>query len=155
LSVNVTDYVARFLINNLKIKLMKSKKKISALLAIAFITLSSFSLSVTDIIDNISTAIRAGNAKELAKFFNTNIDVTIPGYEGVYSKTQAEQIIKGFFTTHPPKSFSIIHQGASKDGSQYSIGNYASDKKSFRSYFLLKKTNEQFLLHQLRFEPED
>ncbi|MBU0487683.1 MAG: DUF4783 domain-containing protein [Bacteroidetes bacterium] len=132
------------------------RKSFMLILSVAVIVCTfGFVSSPKGITDDISAAIRTGNAKELAKFFNSSIDVSIPGYEGIYSKVQAEQIMKDFFAKQVPKSFTIIHQGASKDGSQYSIGNYTTEKQTFRTYFLLKKTGEKFLLQQLRFEVEE
>lgn len=105
--------------------------------------------------EEVSNAIKAGNATMLAKYFNNTLDLVVPGQEITCSKTQAEQILKDFFQKNPPKSFKINHQGASKDGSQFSIGTYVSTAdKSFRTYFLLKKSGANMLIQQLQFEAE-
>lgn len=105
--------------------------------------------------EEVSNAIKAGNATMLAKYFNNTLDLVVPGQEITCSKTQAEQILKDFFQKNPPKSFKINHQGASKDGSQFSIGTYVSAAdKSFRTYFLLKKSGANMLIQQLQFEAE-
>lgn len=105
--------------------------------------------------EEISNTIKAGNAAALAKYFNNTLDLVVPGMEITCSKTQAEQILKDFFQKNPPKSFKINHQGASKDGSQFSIGTYVSTgDKSFRTYFLLKKSGANMLIQQLQFEAE-
>jgi hypothetical protein len=105
--------------------------------------------------EEIGIAIKAGNAAVLAKYFNNTLDLVVPGQELTCSKTQAEQILKDFFQKNPPKSFKINHQGASKDGSQFSIGTYVSTAdKSFRTYFLLKKSGTSMLIQQLQFEAE-
>jgi len=105
--------------------------------------------------EEVSNAIKLGNASALAKYFNTSLDLVVPGQEITCSKTQAEQILKDFFQKNPPKSFKINHQGASKDGSQFSIGTYISTAdKSFRTYFLLKKSGANTLIQQLQFETE-
>jgi hypothetical protein len=127
-----------------------------------FITLFSFSFGAfadnppaTNIEEEVATAIRSGNAAALARNFNNTVDLVVPGQEISCSKTQAEQIVKDFFQKNPPKSFKINHQGASKDGSQFSIGTYVSTgNKSFRTYFLLKKSGPGLLIHQLQFEAE-
>lgn len=134
---------------------MKNTLKITF---VFFITLNVLFVStnvVAGITDEISTAIKTGNSKELSKYFASNVDLTLPGYEGVYSKAQAELIVKEFFNKNTPKSFSIIHQGASKDGSQYSIGNLVSGNGKYRTYFLLKKSADKFVIQQLRFETEE
>ena len=108
-----------------------------------------------DIAEDIAAAIRAGNAKELSKHFNKNIDLTIPGNEGVYSQVQAEMILKDFFDKHPIKSFSILHKGTSKDGARYAIGNLITEKGSFRTYFYMKKKSDKYYIHEFSLSVED
>jgi len=98
----------------------------------------------------VASAIQAGNAVEISKYFNSMIDLTLPGYDDSYSKTQAGQIMKEFFSQNPVKSFKITRQGSSPDGSQYSIGSLDTGKKVFRVYFLIKSVNGQNLVHQLQ-----
>ena len=98
----------------------------------------------------VASAIQAGSATEVAKYFNAMIDLTLPGYDDTYSKTQAGQIMKEFFSQNPVKSFKITRQGSSPDGSQYSIGSLDTGKKVFRVYFLIKSVNGQNLVHQLQ-----
>jgi hypothetical protein len=126
------------------------------LLFIATISVSlSFAIynnTSEDIISEISAAIKSGNAANVSKYFNTTIDLTVPSGEGTFSKTQAEQILKDFFTKNPPKTFTINHQGASNDGSLFAIGTYVSGSTSYRSYFLLKKVAAGYCIQQLEFE---
>lgn len=134
------------------------QKKIPFIVFIASIVLLFFSFTNPDqnVTEEIIIAIRSGNSRELSKHFNNNINLTVPGYEGVYSKAQSEIILKEFFSKFTPKSFNIIHQGVSKDGSQYSIGNLETTNNTmFRSYFLLKKHSDRFFLQQLRFESDN
>jgi hypothetical protein len=100
----------------------------------------------------ITEAIRKGNSSELSSYFASTIDLTVPGKEGSFSKAQAEQIVKDFFTQNPPKSFTIKHNGSSNDGSQYSVGTYITAKSAYRSYFLIKNVSGKFYLLQLQFE---
>jgi hypothetical protein len=105
--------------------------------------------------NDIARLIKNGNSSELAKHFNVTLQLTLPGNEGRYSRTQAELIIREFFSKYPPKSFDISHQGSSSDGSKYYIGVYKSNKTTFRSYFLIRQVSEKALIHQLRFEEDD
>ena len=128
--------------------------KITALLT-SFLIFSSITFATLDVVDDIAIAIRSGNAKELSKYFNTNIDLNIPGNEGVYSKAQAELILKDFFAKHPLKSFSILHQGSSKDGARYAIGNLVTEKGTFRTYFYMKKKSDRYYIHEFSLSVED
>ena len=109
-----------------------------------------------DIPDNVASAVKTGNASNVAKFFSANVDVKILDKEDVYSKAQAELILKDFFSKNPIKSFSVIHKGTAKNGDQFSIGTYeTSAGKKFRTYFLFKKEGAGLTIQQLRFETQD
>jgi len=87
--------------------------------------------------EGISLAFKAGNSVELAKYFNSNIELVVLQNEDLYSKIQAERILRDFFKTYPPKKFSILHYGGKED-SKYSIAELVTDNTTFRVYFLLK-----------------
>ena len=134
---------------------MKSLKKALPLIIIfSFIfNLGSFSLS-QEIPNDISIAFKVGSAKELAKYFNSTIELVILDKEDVYSNIQAEQIVDNFFTDHYPKSFEFIHKGG-KEESLYAIGKLVTFNGTFRVYILIKVKNDKPFIHQLRIETEN
>ena len=108
-----------------------------------------------DIYDDISNAIQSGNSTVIAGYFNTTVDLTILAQEEVYSKTQAEIILKDFFSKNTPKTFSILHKGTSKEGSMYGIGSLLTNQGgSFRVYFYLKQIGGKSYIQELRFEKQ-
>ncbi|MDP4188383.1 MAG: DUF4783 domain-containing protein [Bacteroidota bacterium] len=102
----------------------------------------------------IISAFKSGNAKELAVYFNSNIEMSVLDDENIYSRAHAEQLIKEFFAKYPPRNFIILHEGG-KEGSKYAIGNLITTNGIFRVYFLLKEREGNPLIHQLRIEPEE
>jgi hypothetical protein len=102
----------------------------------------------------ISIAIKAGNAAELAKYMNPTIELLLLEKEDFYKKNVAEAILKDFFRDHPTKDFAISHQGAKNDA-QYAIGNLRTEKGDFRVYFLLKKVDQELLIHLIRIESDN
>lgn len=127
---------------------------IISILLLSVITINSPAAAQTpdEINENIANAIKTGNSKMLAEFFNSTIDISLPKNEDIYSKAQAELVIKDFFKKNPPKSFKINHHGSSDAGSKYIIGTYISSEKTFRTYILLEKVNNKYLIQQLQFE---
>ena len=108
-----------------------------------------------DISQDVAACIRTGNAKDLSKYFGTSIDLTISGKEDMYSRAQAEQIMRGFFQKNPPLQFRLTHQPAGSGASQYGIGTYLSQHhKHFRIYFVIRRIGNQRFLQQLSIEPE-
>ncbi len=107
-----------------------------------------------DITDEIAKSIQSGDAKSLSSYFNSNVELAIQEIEGIYSKDQAELIIKNFFTSHKPTSFVILHRGG-KDASKYAIGSLKTPSKNYRVTILIKLKDENPYIHQLRIEEEN
>jgi hypothetical protein len=104
--------------------------------------------------EGIVLSFKAGNAAELSKYVHDNVELIILDNEDVYSRSQAEQILRKFFTEHKPKAFRIIFEGG-KENSRYAIGNLQTNKGEYRVYFLMKKQDGSPYIHQLRIEEED
>ncbi|HPH82312.1 MAG TPA: DUF4783 domain-containing protein [Flavobacteriales bacterium] len=121
-----------------------------------FLTLSlGFAPLTKDIGNDIAAAIRAGNARQLSGFFNNNVDLTVLGKEEMYSKAQAEQILRDFFQKNAPRSFNLKHHSSNPTSAQYGIGTYVSMQNArFRIYFLIKKIGNQSFIQQFSIEPE-
>jgi len=132
---------------------MKSANIIPVLL-ITFICLEATAQEQANIPGGISIAIKAGNASELSKYMNSTIELLLLDKEDFYKKNVAESILKDFFSEYQTKDFIIRHQGAKNDA-QYAIGNLKTEKGDFRVYFLLKKVDQELLIHQIRIESDD
>jgi hypothetical protein len=130
----------------------KARTRLLILLLPALILSSGFVLppAPEETAAKVAITLQTGNAQELAKYFNSMVDLTLPGYDDSYSKAQAGQIMKDFFSQNQVKGFKITRQGSSPDGSHYSIGSLETAKKIYRVYFLLKSVNGQDLVHQLQ-----
>jgi len=109
---------------------------------------------LTNELERIGLAIQTGNSRELAKYFDNTVEITIFEKEETYSKAQAEMVLKDFFTRNKPASFKIIHNGTSGQGSQYGIGTLVTDKGVFRTYIYLKQKGATPFIEELRFESD-
>ena len=112
------------------------------------------SLSLTgqnDIISNVRDAIKTGSSREISKLLDENVDMTLDGKMKSYSKAQAEFILRDFFRDNPPSSFTIVHQGASKSGLPYAIGEYVSNSNTYTVWVRVKKIKEIFVVHEISF----
>jgi hypothetical protein len=128
-------------------------KKISHL--ILMLLLLNIPVFALDVYDEVAFAFRSGDSRQLATFFGTNIDLSILNKEDMYSKAQAELILKDFFSKNPPKTFNILHKGSSPEGTQYAIGNLVcTNGKAFRISFYIKNSGGKNILQELRIEAE-
>jgi hypothetical protein len=85
---------------------------------------------------------------------NSTIELLLLDKEDFYKKNVAETILNDFFSEYHTKDFNIMHQGAKSDA-QYAIGNLKTDKGDFRVYILLKKVDQELLIHVIRIEPDN
>jgi len=114
----------------------------------------SFSLSAQDI-SGISKAIQQVDAKSIAIHFSDNVDLKIPGTDGVFSKQQAELILKSFFEEGTIANYELKHQGKSKNESYYLIGSLTREKQLYRTYILLKKNGEKHQILEFNVEIDE
>lgn len=123
-------------------------KRIFTLIATTVI-LSSFSAFLS--IDEVVTALKNGDAAQIAKHFDNTIEITMPDKSNSYSKNQAEVVLKDFFSTNGVKSFEVNHKGENA-GSQYCIGTLVTKNGSFRTTVFMKQKGDKQLLQEIRFE---
>jgi hypothetical protein len=113
-----------------------------------------FAAGFFDVTSDINTGIKNGNAAAIANYFVSSVELNLPGNEGLYSKAQAEMILRDFFSKNPPKNFTPKHEGFSNDGSKYYIGSLESTTGVFRTYFFVKKSGDLFQIKEFRIERE-
>jgi hypothetical protein len=130
-------------------------KRLKAFLIVMALTLQVFAaIAQSDAIGLIQETLKAGSAKELSKYLNQTVDITIEGKVESYSKPQAEFVFRDFFKQHPPSEFTIIHQGSSRGGQPFAIGQYKSGADVYRVFMKIKSQNNQQLLHEISFSKE-
>ena len=109
------------------------------------------------LVDNIKKAMASGNAKEISAYFDVSLKLAIKEKERVYSKNQAEQIIKIFIEQNSPIKFEIKHCGEPKGGSSflYIIGTLSTQKGPYRVSIRLQKQGDTCLIHSLIIEEDN
>ena len=104
--------------------------------------------------EGISVAFKAGNAVELTKYMISSVELLLLENADFYKRNVAEAVLIEFFADYPVEDFIIRHQGAKNDA-RYAIGILKTGKGDFRIYFLLKKVEEDLLIHLIRIEREN
>lgn len=123
------------------------------LLSFAIVLICSVGLAQDDITDKVKGHISTGNAKGLSSYFSGNIDLGVEENEDVYSRTQAEMILKNFFSKNVPTSFTVIHKGSSTMNVAYRIGTLKTKNgKEFRVTFNMKVVGGRYQIHQMQIE---
>ena len=75
----------------------------------------------------------------------------MPDKSNSYSKSQAEMVVKDFFSTNNVTGFDIIHKGENA-GSEYCIGTLQTGSGTYRTTIFMKQKGGAQVLQELRFE---
>lgn len=105
-----------------------------------------------DTASDIVAALNKGNSAEISKFFSDRVDLKILDKEDLYSKSQAESILKDFFSKRIVKSFKESHSSSAKSANQFVVGILDTNSGRFRVSFFLKKTATKYQISQFRIE---
>lgn len=124
-------------------------KKIFTPLLAGIVLLSAFSRQSS--IDEVIGALRSGNSNELSRFFDDNVDLTLPDKSDSYSKAQAQLIVKDFFGNNGVKGFDLKHKGDSPGG-HFCIGTLQTNSGNFRTNVFMKMKNGREVVKEIRFQ---
>ena len=119
------------------------------LLAASLTILSSFTLQSE--IDQVIDALQNGEATELAKFFDDNVELTLPEKSDNYGKAQALLILKDFFSNNVVKSFEVKHKGE-QAGGQFCIGTLQTRAGNFRTTVFMKMKVKKQVVKEIKFQ---
>ena len=114
----------------------------------------AFASAQADIIDDLSSQFKASNSKDIAANFSPTVDLIIIDEEDVYSKAQAEQILRSFFTKYVPVKSTIIHRLNTNPNFRYGALSLVTKNGSFRVSITLKKNGNAFFITELKIETE-
>lgn len=128
------------------------KKLMGLVIASVMLSLVSFTPAYT--IEQVVDALKTGNASQLAKYFDTRVDISLPNKSDNFSKNQAEMILKDFFTNNEVKNFQIKHKGEN-NGSQFCIGLLQTRNGNFRTKLYMKQKGSQQVVQEIAFQVEE
>lgn len=123
-------------------------------LVIFFAYFPSLVANQGDIVDTLSGHFKAGNSKEIAVNFSSSVDLIIIDEEDVYSKAQAEQILRSFFSKYPPLKSTVIHRLNANVNYRYGALSLVTKNGTFRVSITMKKSGTAFFITELRIETD-
>jgi len=115
------------------------------LAAILLVQTSEQSLS------QIEQGLRKGEVALLLPYLHDPVEIAISGKAKMYSRTQAEYVLRDFFKTHPPKGFTFMHRGRSENV-LYAIGTYHAQGEQWDVSVFGRVERGRYQVEQLRFE---
>jgi hypothetical protein len=121
-------------------------------LAFSFALMSLSAVRPASGLDDVISALRAGNATELSRYVDDNIEISLPDKSDSYSKAQAVIILQTFFNNNGVRGFSVTHKG-DNGGSQFCIGTLQTRSGNYRTTVFMKTKNSKQLVKEIRFQP--
>jgi len=102
----------------------------------------------------IVQALKTGDAKTISKYFNSSVELNFSESQGVYGKSQAEQILKDFFNKNASANgkfeYKTLHT-TPRDNAQYYIGELITGKGTYHLHIFMKNQR----IHQMRIDSND
>jgi hypothetical protein len=125
------------------------KKVITLICAALFFMLYAFKPASG--FDDVINALRTGNATELARYVDNNIELSMPSKTDNYSRQQATIILQDFFSNNGVKTFEVKHKGEN-GGNQFCIGTLQTRSGAYRTTFFMTEKNGKQLVKEIRFQ---
>ena len=94
----------------------------------------------------------AGKADDIAAYFSASVQLTTPGKEGVYSKSQARMILSEFFSGHQPESAKLNQQGKSENGAHFMVINLHTESADYKATIFYRGSGAAMRIHELKIE---
>jgi uncharacterized protein DUF4783 len=125
-----------------------------SILGLAVLTVSLFLVSFRspEGIDDIAFAMRSGDISQISRYLDSRVDISLPDKSDTYSKSQAEMIIRDFFTTNVVKNFLVKRKGENA-GSEFCVGVLQTRNGDYRTTLFMKQKGDRQLLQEIRFQP--
>src|SRR5690606_17107934 len=101
-------------------------------------------------VSGVAQALAKGNIGVISSHFDKAVSLSVSGTQATYSSSQAEMVLKDFFSKNPPQGF-VLEQ--SKDGNMpYAIGVLKTSSGNFRAYIAARWKDGKLLIQEIRLE---
>jgi hypothetical protein len=102
-------------------------------------------------LDDVINALRTGNATEMSKYIDDNVEISLPDKTGSYSRAQSIVILQDFFNNNGVKGFEVKHKG-DNGANQFVIGTLNTKAGSYRTTVFMKSKGDRQLVKEIRFQ---
>lgn len=102
-------------------------------------------------LDDVINALRTGNATEMAKYIDDNVEISLPDKTDSYSRAQSIVILQDFFNNNGVKGFEVKHKG-DNGANQFVIGTLNTKAGSYRTTVFMKSKGDRQLVKEIRFQ---
>ena len=99
----------------------------------------------------ITKYLTLGDAESLSAWFADNLEISVLSLPTNSSKSQAKRILKSFFDSHTPRSFSVDHV-AGRPNQKCAMGTLSAGGESMNVTIFLSRKEQSYKIQQLKIE---
>ncbi len=121
---------------------------------VLLIVFVNFASAQDDIVKCLKSSFKTGSIKELSPYLGSRTEIAFDGDKKIYGKTAAEQTLGNFLTENKPKDFQVLHQGASKEGLKFYIGEMTTVNGIHRVLVYLRNNDGKVLIETIDISKE-
>ncbi len=126
-------------------------KNLILLVSCTLILFTVFAQSSRPPMEDVVNAIKNNRIEDMSKYFDNIVPVTINNTQTIYSRNQAEVVLKDFFERNIPKDFLIMDNGSPNSSSKFIIGSLVTPSGiKYSVYILMKQKESNFYLQEIR-----
>lgn len=115
-----------------------------------------FTVGVSGLIpyQEIEKAFDTNNEKLLVQYCGEKVMLNVLEKDGVYSRSQAQLVLKNFFSKAPNGDFSYFFKGKESTNDSFCIGEYKARSEDYRISINFKKINNSFIINSLNIDKD-
>ncbi len=107
-------------------------------------------------IEDLSKAFEQGNASAISQHFQKNLHISFNNSQSVYSKSQAQIILKDFFEAEQVKEYKVNLRSYTENNEVlYLISTLNTQKSEYLVYLAFKYQNNKYLLSEMQFKRQN
>lgn len=124
------------------------------LMPLLFMLYLPLSVFADDDIGIVAALFKQSNAAKLSGHFAANVDISILKKDNVYSRAQAEMVMKGFFADNKIREVKVLHKVNTSNTYKFGVLLLSTDKGNYRVSVTLNNVKGTMLIIELRIEAE-
>lgn len=116
------------------------------------VLVSSLFARPADDASKMAELFKKADAETISASFSASLQLTTPGKQGVYSKSQAKMILSDFFTANTPSAAKVSQQGKSENGAHFLVISLTTATQEYKTTLFYRGSGSGMRIHELKIE---
>lgn len=105
-------------------------------------------------IEDVVNALKNDRIADLVKYFDNFVPITINNAQSVYSRNQAEIVLRDFFEKNNPHDFTVMDNGSPDNTSKFVIGYFVTPSGLKYNVYIQLRLKGNYILQDLKLNKE-